>query len=271
MARLVRMLLVLGVCTTPLLAQSTQDRTAARAIAAKYGDAIVSVLGVAKIHMKSDGQEGPVLDSKVQANAVVLNDTGLTVMPLAALDPTEAMSLVLGAAGGAAGSKVQISSEPSDLRLRLSTGREVEAHVVLRDPDLGVAFLRPVNALDRPVAALDGPSAAPGVMDAVVGLQRYGEMTGWQVGATLGYVQLIIDRPRVTYLVSTAGAAIFTMAGKFIGLLVIKHGAPTDLDLNPFAQTLLARATGAMDGVGGMSLVVPADDIRAAAKRATDR
>jgi S1-C subfamily serine protease len=161
-----------------------------------------------------------------------------------------------------------MTSEPSDLRIRLGDGREVEAHVVLRDKDLDLAFLRPVDALDKPVAALDGPSAKPGVMDAVVGLQRYGEMAGWQVAASLGYVQLTIDKPRLMYVVAAEGSAVFDMTGKFIGMLVTKHAKPTGGDSNPFA---LLAGGGAMEGIGMMTVVLPADDIRAVAKQATGK
>jgi hypothetical protein len=268
MMRIMPALVMVSVCTAPVVAQSAQDRTAAREITAKYGDAIVTVLGGIKVHMSMNGKDMPVPDTKIQSNAVVLDGSGLTVMPLSALDTADAASPFLSGMAGAGGPKLEMTSEPSDLRIRLGDGREVEAHVVLRDKDLDLAFLRPVDALDKPVAALDGPSAKPGVMDAVVGLQRYGEMAGWQVAASLGYVQLIIDKPRLMYVVAAEGSAVFDMTGKFIGMLVTKHAKPTGGDSNPFA---LLAGGGAMEGIGMMTVVLPADDIRAVAKQATGK
>jgi hypothetical protein len=267
MMRIIPALVVVSLCSTSLVAQSAQDRAAAREITAKYGGAIVTVLGGVKTHMSMNGRDMPVPDSKIQSNAVVLDGSGLTVMPLSALDAGDAASSLLSSMAGAGGPKMEMTTEPSDLRIRLDDGREVQAHVVLRDKDLDLAFLRPVDALDKPVAALDGPSVKPGVMDAVVGLQRYGEMAGWQVGATLGYVQLIIDKPRLMYVVATEGSAVFDMTGKFVGLLVIKHAKPSGGETNPFA--MLGGGAGAMEGIGMMPVVLPAEDIRTIAKQAT--
>jgi hypothetical protein len=266
MKHIIRALVLVIFCATPLAAQSSQDRASARDIAAKHGGAIVTVLGGIKTHMSIGGKEMPVPDSKIQSNAVVLDGSGLTVMPLSALDAADVASSLLGSMAGEGGPKMEMTSEPSDLRIRLGDGREIQAHVVLRDKDLGLAFLRPMDALDKPVPAVDGLSAKPGVMDAVVGLRRYGEMAGWQVAASLGYVQLIVDKPRLMYVVATDASAVFDMTGNFIGLLVIKHAKPTSGTLNPFA--MLGGGSAGMEGLGMMPVVLPADDIRAIARQA---
>ena len=268
MRHIIVALAIVCLCTSTLAAQSAQDRASARDIAAKNGGAIVTVLGVVKTHMSMGGRDMPVPDSKIQANAVVLDGAGLTVMPLSVLDPSETTSSLLGSLGslgGEGGPKMEMTSEPSDLRIRLDDGREIQAHVVLRDKDLGLAFLRPVDALDKPVAAIEGPSARPGVMDAVVGLKRYGEMAGWQVAASLGYVQLIVEKPRLLYVIATDASAVFDMTGKFVGLLVIKHAKPTGGSVNPFA---LLGGGASTDSLGIMPVVLPADDIRLVAKQA---
>jgi hypothetical protein len=61
---------------------------------------------------------------------------------------------------------------------------------------------------------------------------------------------------------------VFDMTGKFIGMLVTKHAKPTGGDSNPFA---LLAGGGAMEGIGMMTVVLPADDIRAVAKQATGK
>jgi hypothetical protein len=251
-------------------AQSAQDRSAAREITTKYGAAIVTVLGAVKTHMSLDGKDMPVPDSKIESNGVVLDGTGLTVMPLSALDSTDAASSLLSSVASGGGPKMEMTREPSDLRIRLGDGREVQAHVVLRDKDLDLAFVRPVDAVSKPVVALDGPSVRLSVMDPVVALQRHGEMTGWQVAATLGYVKLIIDKPRLLYVVAAEGVAIFDMTGKFAGMLVIKHAKPSG-DTSPLAMGMLGSSSGAMESLGILPVVLPADDIRAVAKQAVGK
>ena len=103
MKHIIRALVLVIFCATPLAAQSSQDRASARDIAAKHGGAIVTVLGGIKTHMSIGGKEMPVPDSKIQSNAVVLDGSGLTVMPLSALDAADVASSLLGSMAGEGG------------------------------------------------------------------------------------------------------------------------------------------------------------------------
>ena len=73
------------------------------------------------------------------------------------------------------GQRVSVTTEPAELRYRLADGKEVPVRVVLRDKDLDLAFLRPVDKPATPLAAIDSAPARPQPIDAVVVLQRLPE------------------------------------------------------------------------------------------------
>src|SRR5579862_9796552 len=71
--------------------QSADERAAARAIVAKRADDVVIVLATLKVRLNIAGREQST-DQAVQANATILDATGLAVMSLQQIQPDEAMS-----------------------------------------------------------------------------------------------------------------------------------------------------------------------------------
>lgn len=242
-----RMVVVLiAAITVPVLtaAQIPEERAAARNLAATRGPAVVMVLATVKTPPSG---RGAARDVPIQTNATVIEPNGLAVMPLSAID---AGSLMAGR-GGPAG-----PAETADLRMRTADGRELPARVVLRDPDLDLVFIRPVDPPAAPMTAADGPAGTPSLMDLVVVLQRTSESSGWTTWASFAYVQMVIDRPRPYYVVPTAtlyggglGSPVFDPSGRFLGIMARIGGART----NP------------------QPAVVPAEDIREIAKQAAGK
>jgi hypothetical protein len=221
-------------------AQSPEERAAARELVARRSEAIVMVLATVKTRMNIGGREAT-RDQSVQANATVLDPTGLAVMALSVLEPGEIANRTMGPGG--------VSTEISDLRMRRPDGQEIPAKVVLRDSDLDLVFVKPTEPPSAPMPAVDAPSGVPALLDVLVVLQRTGETTGWRPLATLSYVQMTVDRPRTYHALSVTpalGAAVFDTRGRFVGIIVRVGGART----NP------------------LPAVLPADDIREVAGQA---
>src|SRR5262245_42894931 len=237
------MALCLTAAALPARAQTNEDRATARDLITKKGDAVVLVLATLKTRMSINGRENA-RDSPVQANATMLDSSGLAVMALSVLEPSEAM--IRGMA--APGQQLDLKTETTELRMRLADGREIGARIVLRDTDLDLAFLRPLEPLPAPIPAVDAAMAKPQVMDLVIAVQRTGEPTGYRAMGTFGYVQMTVDKPRLYYITSTGqlGAPVFDSAGRFVGVTVRVAGARA----NPQPG------------------VLPADDIRDIAKQA---
>ena len=230
-------------------AQSTEDRAAARELVARHGGAVVILLGTAKLRINTGGKEVQNPDQRITTQVTVLDTAGLGVMSLTALDPSELASAQLSRGRGAGGA-VNVTAEATDLRYRLSDGREVPVRVVLRDKELDLAFLRPVEKPAAPMTAIEAATVKPAAIDAVVVLQRLGEVTGWQATAHFQSVQAVVEKPRTFYFLTggSAGSPVFDTRGRFIGIVV--------------------RLKSESDPANAPFILLPGNDIREVAKQA---
>jgi S1-C subfamily serine protease len=246
---------VLGTATllgAPFFSQSSDERVAARDVLKKRADAVVMVLATIKIRATVGGREQTV-DQAAQTNATILDGTGLAVLSLSALQPDDVMTRSI-SRSVPPGTKVEVTSDPSDIRMHLTDGRELPVKLVLRDEDLDLAFVRPSQSPAAPLTCVDAPSAKPTLMDLLMIVQRTSENTGWATAASFGSVQLVIDKPRTYYQVAIPtmggnglGSPLFDTTGRFVGVLVMRNTGTKG------------------SGVAG---VLPADDIREVAKQA---
>ena len=147
-------------------AQAQDNRAAARELVKKWQEAVVNVRVVVKLRMSMGGREMQSSDDTIEAIGTVIDPGGLTVVSLGSINPGGMMTKLMGAGAGTEG--VEIVSEPTDVKLRLSDGRELQATIVLRDEDLNLAFIRPTAAPDKPLVAIDLADAAqPALLDEV--------------------------------------------------------------------------------------------------------
>jgi hypothetical protein len=248
----------------PLGAQTPDERAAARDLAQKRGDAIIIVMGTLKARMSQGGRDTPAPDQTVRASATVLDPTGLAVVALSAIDPGN----IIGKNPNFAAAKMTFTTELVDVKMRLADGKEVPARVVLRDSDLDLLFVRPTTAPASPMAAVDAASARLAALDPVIIVQRFGEATGWKVGAAVGAVELVVDSPRTFYQVAVTttgnitGATAFDVKGQFAGVMTLRATEDAKASaLNGMQGTMLQT-------LGMIPVVIPAADIREVAKQA---
>ena len=181
-------------------AQTPDERAAARDVLSKREGAVVTVHASVVLRGMPSRGGADRMEDVVQANAVVLDGSGLTVTALSQLDPSDMLKRALAGVPGVPAMNISVAH--SNVRLRLGNGQEVPAKIVLRDPDLDLAFLRPTEAPVSPMASIDMAAAARvQVTDLVIVLQRFGEMTGWKTGVSIGSVQAVVEKPRTQYVV----------------------------------------------------------------------
>ena len=248
--RSVVVLTSLSVClATQVLAQTPDERAAARELVSKHGGAVVLVLGTAKLRVNQGGKDVPTQDQRIQVHGTVLDAAGLGIISLTTLDPSELMSAQL-SRGRAAGAAITVTAETTDLRYRLADGKEVPVRVVLRDKELDLAFLRPVEKPATPMAAIDVTSARPAAIDPVIVLHRLPEFAEWRVTSLFASVQAVVEKPR-TFLTLTGGvigSPVFDTRGRFVGVVL--------------------RLKNEADPANAPMVVLPANDIREVAKQA---
>jgi S1-C subfamily serine protease len=251
---------------TPLHAQ--EDRAAAREIVKKWHAAIVNVRVVLKMRVSVGGREVQSMDESVETVGTVIDPGGLTVLSLGSLNPGSMMNRLMGSGGGGQ-DRTEIGSEPTDVRLRLSDGRELSARIVLRDEDLDLAFLRPTVKADKPLTAINlADEGRPSLLDSVVVLSRLGRVGGWTPAASLQTIGAIIEKPRTFYVIETGstgamGTPAFTSSGKVVGLLTMRSvqaGKPGMFSM-----------MGGTEGLGLLPVILPAADVRDIAQQAPEK
>ena len=109
----------------------------------------------------------------MEATGTVIGPDGLTVLALSSTDP---MSMMQDMMGGMFGDDLDMASQVSDAKILEQDGTELAAEIVLRDKDLDLAFVRPVEkpAEAMPCVNLED-AAAPEIFDEVVVLDRLGK------------------------------------------------------------------------------------------------
>lgn len=234
---------------------------AGREIASKYGDAVVTLQLVVRTQWSMPGQADEKEESKSEATAAVIDPSGLVVASLAAVDPTELMNRMM--AGEDTGG-MKVTSEVTDLKIRLADGTEIPAKVVLRDKDLDLAFIRPVKKVDKPLVAIDmSKSTTANLLDQVILMARLGNIANRSLAVSTDRIQSVVEKPRLFYVPGIAamsselGAPAFALDGNVIGILLLRSlpGRPT-----------MSSMWMGMSSMGILPVILPASDIVKAAK-----
>ena len=160
------------------VAGAQENRAAARELVKKWQDAIVNVRVVVKMRMSMGGREMQSNDDTIETVGTVIDPGGLTVVSLSSINPGPMMTKLI-STGGGGGQNVDIASEPTDLKIRLADGRELQSTIALRDEDLNLAFIRPINPPAKPLIAVNLADAGqPALLDRVVVFGRLGRVGG---------------------------------------------------------------------------------------------
>ena len=196
------------------------DRAAAQKVVKEKGDAVVTLEVVLEEKYSYGGQQNE-RENKQETIGVVLDETGLVVTALSNIDPGQVFSKFTE-------SEDSYTTSLKSLKYILTDGTEIEAGVVVRDPDLGLIFLRPI---EKPATKLtflpteDVPR--PTVLDEIFSVERSGRITRRVVMAKSGEIMAVVDRPRLFYVPNETlvtnhpGAPVFTADGKLLGLTTL--------------------------------------------------
>ncbi len=228
-----------------------------RQILETHKSAVVTILLVLNQKMTFPGRPSQENESKVEATGTVISPDGLTVVSLALTDPTSLMDIMRAGAPGA--SELSMETELRDAKILLEDGTEVPAEIILRDKDLDMAFVRPLEKPDTPFAYIDiTDPGVPDYLDRVISLNRMGKVAGRVYSVSVERIDAIVRKPRTFFIPGKdttntgLGSPAFTVDGDFIGVFLIRA----------------IKSTGGRSGDNIMTVILPAIDIADAAEQA---
>jgi hypothetical protein len=230
----------------------------ARGVLKDRGEAVVTVRLVMKEGFSfASGSEQD--ESKTETTGTVIGSDGLTVVSLSEADPSDLYNDLLddfNSDGG--GAPMVYQSEVSDVKIILASGKELQGTIALRDKDLDLAFIRPVEKPSEPLAYLDLASdATPELLDTVLVLDRLGRSTDWSLHAGIARLEAHITKPRSYYVLDRGGlgSPALTLEGKVVGIM-LSRTVQSDEEYDSLSSSMAE------------GMVLPAAEIRAVAKQA---
>jgi hypothetical protein len=249
---------------------STEDlKEAARAIAAKFQKAIITVKIVAKVRTFR-GEE----DNQMELRGTVIDPSGLTVVSAISADPAEMIKTLVSSMSQRqmpAGAKFE--SEITSVMMILDDGTEVEGEVVLKDADLDLAFIRP----KKKSASFDFVPLKPrgkflDLLDDVIVINRLDRSQNRAIALNIGSIQAVVKGPRPYYIstqqvsASSVGCVAFASDGGTAGIFVTQRKQNTgDNGMSALISIMMGSGVG---GAGTFQILRPVEDVLEVAKQA---
>jgi hypothetical protein len=224
---------------------ATADTAATgRELATRYDSSIVTVKTVVQQTMGSRKGE-----SRNTTGGLIVDKTGITMISLSAIDPS---SLLKQMYAGRLPEGTDLSAEVTDIKIVLGDQTEVDAEVVIRDPDLDIAIIRPKAAFTAAVTPLDiSGKVKADLLDQVIVAKRLDQKADNVLGISVAHIGAVVKKPRLFYVIAETtpmanlGSPVFTADGTLLGVIVMRTGASD---------------TGGDRGV--MGIVIPTANIR---------
>lgn len=241
------LLAILALSVLPTIAahaaDSPSDAQTGRDILAKNKDALVFVTAVAKMTYSGESH-----DQTVESTGMVIDPSGLTICSLASIDPSSEMPEE---------KDMNMKASLSDVKIVRADNKEYPAKLVLKDPDLDLAFILPEKQqADKPTsftAVLVGKTPAVKLLDTVITIDRLGKEFGREPMVFTSRISAIITKPRTFYLTSDQGSSM---------------SSPAFLTTGELLGFRLTKAVGAGEEADRVPVLIPADDIRQSAQQA---
>jgi hypothetical protein len=211
------------------LSFADESATAGRQVLQRYQNAVITVKLILKQGMSYNNQDSKT-ETKSETTGTIIDPSGLTIISLSAIDPSGPMNeLFRMRSRSGSGAEMKYESELTDIKLVLPDGIEIAAEVVLRDKDLDLAYIHPVEKPSSPLLAVDlAPDNSPQVLDPVVILSRLGQVANRMPTAALARVEAVVEKPRRCYVFAQGnwnyglGSPVFSLEGRLIGVIVLR-------------------------------------------------
>lgn len=229
--------LLLALTTSLLQAAPPELRDAGRKLSNEYKDSVVWLSVLAKTSMSVDGDAPAQLktalaaqdkEMKTETTGTIIDASGLIVASLNNLDMSSAVN------GQTANTpmgpiKIKATSEIKELNVITADGSEIPADLVLKDEDLGLAFIKIRSESEEAKGFTFKPidltqSAKGDVLDDCVVLGRLDETLNREASVDSAEISGVTTSPRTFYRINTDkfGSPVFLQDGKLLGITVVR-------------------------------------------------
>lgn len=251
---------LVAMMTGASFAQDSMAKTA-KATSEKYQDCVIHIKATMKVEASGLGiMMGQGKEQKIETIGTIIDPSGLTVVSLSKMDPMSMMGNMSINVGGE-DKEISMGSQFSDVKMRLADGTEVPAKLILKEPDMDMAFIIPEKNDDGKkynyINLTEGGTVD--VLDEMFTLDRFGKVLNYKPAIGKMYVTGVIAKPRLTYAINDAsdlGVPVFSAAGKLIGISAFKVSKDKEGGMM------------AMMGGGVHPVIIPAADVIDIAKQA---
>ncbi|MDA7756466.1 serine protease [Opitutales bacterium] len=201
----------------------------------KKADCVTWVSITMRVEVSAGGRSMPPQEQKLEALGTILAEDGLTVLSLSTVDPrSKILSRIR-----TSGASVQVNY--TEVLILMPDGSEIPAKILLKDNDLDLAFVLPLENKDEQAKGTSKkfsfiPNQAtrpstPTVLDEVVSMSKLGRNLYRQSTLRRGWVNAVIEKPRQYYVIenTTPGTPVFNKEGIWLGIVVYKmeRGRPS--------------------------------------------
>ena len=195
-------------------------------------DCVTWVSFTMRIEVSANGRSMPPQEQKVEALGTVIARDGLTVLSLSTVDPRSKIFARLRS------NSASVQVNYTEVFILKPDGTEIPAKMLLKDADLDLAFVLPINSSDNsknfPIFCEQSSSPIQlNVLDEVVSIGKLGKNLYRQSTLRKGWVNALIEKPRKYFVIEniSPGTPVFDKKGSWVGVAVYKmeRGIPSAL------------------------------------------
>ena len=215
-----------------------------RKLLREHADCVTWVSVTVRVELSAGGRSMPPQEQKLEALGTIIAEDGLTVLSLNKVDPTANILSRIRSPGAS------VNVNYTEVMILMQDGTEVPAKLLLKDSDLDLAFVLPIEERKnefKDIVFSRVPKQAseddlPVILDEVVSIGKLRKTLYRQSTLRRGWVNAVIEKPRTYFVIenTSPGTPVFNSMGNWLGVVVYKmvSGRPSEIVTLPAMDIL---------------------------------